>query len=169
MTMPRSTVYTTSVDTPVGPLLLAGTDRALQLISFSTGKRVRTRQPEWQENREPFAHAISELEAYFAGDLKQFSIKYELIGTPFQKDVWQALADIPYGQTVSYGDLAEAINRPKAFRAVGAANGANNLPILLPCHRVIGANKSLTGFGGGIETKAFLLQHESNHQFALAG
>lgn len=167
--MPETTIYTTTVDSPVGPLLLAGTENALHLISFPTGKRARKRQPEWKEAREPFAQAIAELDAYFAGDLKKFSISYELIGTPFQKAVWQALADIPYGQTVSYGDLAQAINRPKAFRAVGAANGANNLPILLPCHRVVGANKALTGFGGGLETKAFLLQHESNHQFALAG
>lgn len=101
-----------------------------------------------------------QLEAYFEGKLVDFDIPMELVGTDFQKDVWTALCDIPYGETISYGELARRIDRPKASRAVGAANGANHLPIIIPCHRVIGANKSLTGFGGGVETKQFLLELE---------
>ena len=98
--------------------------------------------------------------AYFAGELTRFDLRLHLAGTAFQNAVWAALCDIPFGETVSYGALASRIGKPMASRAVGAANGANPLPIVVPCHRVIGADKSLTGFGGGIETKRFLLAHE---------
>jgi methylated-DNA-[protein]-cysteine S-methyltransferase len=108
-----------------------------------------------------FSEAIAQLEEYFAGERRDFSLPLPLEGTPFQTTVWSALRTIPYGATVSYGELARRIGRPSASRAVGAANGANPLPIILPCHRVIGADRSLTGFGGGLETKRFLLAFEA--------
>jgi methylated-DNA-[protein]-cysteine S-methyltransferase len=147
-------------DSPVGNLLLAGTREALQLISFPTGSRTKQPKSQWVENHETFVPVIKQLQEYFDGKRQTFDLPLELIGTDFQKQVWTALADIPYGETVTYGDMAKAVNRPKASRAVGAANGANNLPIILPCHRVIGANRTLTGFGGGLPTKKFLLRLE---------
>ena len=108
-----------------------------------------------------FSEAIAQLEEYFAGERRDFSLPLPLEGTPFQTTVWSALRTIPYGATVSYGELARRIGRPSASRAVGAANGANPLPIILPCHRVIGADRSLKGFGGGLETKRFLLAFEA--------
>ena len=161
------------IDSPIGKLLLAGKDEVLHLISFSTGKGVREPQETWIENRQAFIQAKQELAEYFAGTRTQFTMPIELDGTQFQTEVWQELAKIPYGTTTSYGEMAKNIGRPKASRAVGAANGANNLPIVLPCHRVIGANKSLTGFGGGIPIKEFLLALEqkvapqSGHQHKL--
>ena len=158
---------------PVGDLLLAGTPEALYLISFPEGSRTKKPQKGWLENAETFAPVIKQLEEYFAGTRLDFDLPLELVGTDFQKQVWVALTTIPYGETTSYGEIAKRVKRPKASRAVGAANGANNLPIILPCHRVIGANKSLTGFGGGLPIKEFLLRHEqaiappSNHQGVL--
>jgi len=160
---------------PVGELLLAGTPQALYLISFPEGSRAKKPKRGWLENTQTFAPAIKQLEEYFAGTRLVFDLPLELVGTDFQKQVWQALTTIPYGETTSYGEIAKRVKRPKASRAVGAANGANNLPIILPCHRVIGANKTLTGFGGGLPTKEFLLRHEqtiappSNHQGVLFG
>ncbi|HFC04598.1 MAG TPA: methylated-DNA--[protein]-cysteine S-methyltransferase [Rhizobiales bacterium] len=170
--MTRQLDYT-YYDSPIGPLLLAGTVRALHLVSFPTGSRTRQPQDGWRENAETFAPVIAQLGEYFAGTRQVFDLQLELVGTEFQKDVWRALAQIPFGETISYGEMARRVNRPKASRAVGAANGANNLPIILPCHRVIGANKTLTGFGGGLKTKEFLLRHEQaiappkGHQGAL--
>ncbi len=150
----------TYYDSPIGALLLAGTDKALHLLSFPTGSRTKQPADGWRENAATFAPVIAQLKEYFAGTRQEFDLQLELSGTDFQKDVWLALAKIPFGQTISYGEMAKRVNRPKASRAVGAANGANNLPIILPCHRVIGANKTLTGFGGGLPTKEFLLRHE---------
>ena len=117
-------------------------------------------RPEWRRDDGLFKDAFAQLSAYFAGELTVFDLPLRFTGTSFQMTVWQALIDIPYGETVSYGALATTIGRPTASRAVGAANGANPLPIVAPCHRVIGADHSLTGFGGGLETKRFLLDHE---------
>jgi len=159
-------LYYCHYQSPVGRLLLAGTNDALHLISFPEGKGTRQVQPGWQQNEKPFAHAIAELQQYFAGERQVFSIPFELHGTQFRKKVWLALAEIPFGQIITYGEMAKRVGNPKASRAVGAANGANNLPILLPCHRVIGANRKLTGFGGGLPTKQFLLRLENkNVQF----
>ncbi len=108
-----------------------------------------------------FAAAVRELEEYFAGDRLEFSVPLQLSGTEFQNAYWTLLQTVRLGETTTYGALAQRIGRPKASRAVGAANGANPIPIIIPCHRVIGSNKSLTGFGGGIETKRYLLDHES--------
>lgn len=158
---------------PVGDLLLAGTADALHLLSFSTGPKVRQPRKEWQENAATFAPVIQQLDEYFAGERLEFDLPMELFGTDFQKQVWRTLPSIPFGETISYGEMAKRVNSPKAFRAVGAANGANNISIILPCHRVIGANKTLTGFGGGLPAKEFLLKHEQTiappkgHQAAL--
>lgn len=117
-------------------------------------------RPEWRRDDGLFKDAFAQLRAYFSGELTTFDLQLHFVGTAFQKTVWRALIDIPYGETMSYGALAAAIGRPTASRAVGAANGANPLPIIAPCHRVIGADRSLTGFGGGLEAKQFLLDHE---------
>jgi methylated-DNA-[protein]-cysteine S-methyltransferase len=101
------------------------------------------------------------LQAYFAGELRDFELPLAAAGTPFQQSVWRALCDIPYGETISYGELARRIGQPKAARAVGLANGQNPIAIVVPCHRVIGADGSLTGYGGGLERKRWLLAHES--------
>ena len=150
----------TYYDSPVGSLLLAGTEHALHVLSFPTGSRIRQPHKKWRENAKTFTKVIKQLDEYFAGVRQEFDLSLHLSGTDFQKQVWKALAKIPYGETISYGELASSIKRPKASRAVGAANGANNLPIILPCHRVIGANKTLTGFGGGLPTKEYLLNLE---------
>lgn len=148
------------MDSPVGRLLLAGDASGLRLISFPSGRKKREPQPGWREDRGPFTEAIRQLGAYFAGELTGFDLELAPQGTPFQLSVWRALRQIPYGQTMSYGELARVIDRPKASRAVGAANGSNPLPIVVPCHRVIGSTGKLTGFGGGLDTKAALLALE---------
>jgi methylated-DNA-[protein]-cysteine S-methyltransferase len=111
--------------------------------------------------------ACRELAAYFAGDLSVFSVRLAPHGTPFQQAVWAALLQIPFGETLSYQDLAAAIGRPTATRAVGAANGQNPIPIVIPCHRVIGAGGALVGFGGGLEVKRWLLDHEQGRRRLL--
>jgi methylated-DNA-[protein]-cysteine S-methyltransferase len=145
----------TVVDTPIGPVGLVASDTGLEALLFD-GRRIRP------EGGSPVLDdAARQLEAYFAGDLVAFDLPLELEGTEFQRHCWLALASIPYGQTVSYGEQARRLGLgPESARAVGAANGQNPLPIVLPCHRVIGADGSLTGFGGGLHVKRFLLEHE---------
>jgi methylated-DNA-[protein]-cysteine S-methyltransferase len=143
------------LDTPIGPLGLVASDTGLRTVLFD-GARIR---PEGCSA--VLAEAERQLDAYFAGELVQFDLPLELDGTDFQQRCWLALRSIPYGQTVSYGEQARRLGLgPDSARAVGAANGQNPLPIVLPCHRVIGANGSLTGFGGGLHVKRFLLEHE---------
>ena len=153
-------MYYSHMDSPIGRLLLAGDEGGLRLISFPTGSRTRYVEPDWIENDAPFVETKRQLAAYFAGELTAFDLPLAPQGTPFQLSVWRALRRIPYGDTVSYGAIAQAIGRPSASRAVGAANGANPLPIVVPCHRVIGSTGKLTGFGGGLDTKARLLALE---------
>jgi methylated-DNA-[protein]-cysteine S-methyltransferase len=148
-------------DSPVGRLLLAGDPGGLTLISFPSGSRMQRPAPGWQRDDAVFAAAITQLAEYFAGTRTAFSLPLRPAGTAFQLSVWAALREIPFGATISYGELARRIGHPSAARAVGAANGANPLPIVVPCHRVIGADSSLTGFGGGLATKRFLLAHEA--------
>jgi methylated-DNA-[protein]-cysteine S-methyltransferase len=145
----------TVVDSPIGPLGLVASDEGLRAVLFGSHEvRVEERSP-------ILAEATAQLDAYFEGDLTTFDLPLELLGTEFQRRCWLALASIPYGQTVSYGEQARRLGLGSdAARAVGAANGQNPLPIVLPCHRVIGADGSLTGFGGGLEVKRFLLEHE---------
>ena len=147
--------------TPVGRLLLTGDENGLRVISFQSGLHPAEVGEGWQRTEEPFREAIAQLDAYFAGRLHRFDLALAPEGTPFQREVWSALTDIPYGETVSYSELARRIGRPAASRAVGAANGKNPLPIVVPCHRVIGANGSLTGFGGGLAIKRRLLELEA--------
>jgi len=148
------------INSPVGKLLLAGDAEGIKHINFPMEKKPVHPQPDWQELPAFFASAVVELEEYFAGERKQFAVAVKPQGTRFQLGVWQELGKIPYGRTVSYGELARRVGQPKASRAVGAANGANPIPIIIPCHRVIGADGSLTGFGGGLHVKQYLLELE---------
>lgn len=145
---------------PLGPLLLAGQADALALIGLPGGKRPARPVRDWTEDARPFAAVRRQLDEFFAGKRQRFDLDLAFEGTEFQQQVWTMLARIPYGQTWSYGELAKRIGRPKAVRAVGLANGANPLPIVLPCHRVIGADGSLTGYGGGMPAKRLLLELE---------
>ncbi|MCC0805165.1 methylated-DNA--[protein]-cysteine S-methyltransferase [Methylobacterium sp. W2] len=150
----------TVLDTPIGALLLAGADERLRCIGFPAGKGAVTPRADWHRDDAAFAEARRQLSAYFEGRLTRFDLARDPRGTPFQLAVWEELARIPPGETISYGELARRIGRPSASRAVGAANGANPLPIVVPCHRVIGAAGSLTGFAGGLDTKRWLLALE---------
>lgn len=148
------------VESEIGEILIAGDEAGLKYVGFPTGKGKIEPALDWQRDDGSLDHVKAQLDEYFAGKRKSFDIKLAPHGTRFQLDVLKALQKIPYGETRSYGDVATSIGNPKAVRAVGAANGRNPLPIIIPCHRVIGANGSLTGFGGGIETKKFLLALE---------
>lgn len=150
-----------TIESPVGPLLLAAETDGLRYLSFIRGDRPTQVAADWRLDRDGFAPVIDELETYFAGRLNRFTTKLAPRGTPFQLTVWHALCDIPYGETISYGELARRIGNPKSVRAVGLANGANPLAIIFPCHRVIGSNGSLTGYGGGLPIKQRLLALES--------
>jgi methylated-DNA-[protein]-cysteine S-methyltransferase len=164
-----STLYYTQIDdSPVGPLLLAGDRDALHVLAFGVGSRPREIDASWQPDVKGVLKPIrKELDQYFAGRLKQFSTPVAFRGTQFQNTVWQELRRIPYGETISYLELAKRIKNPKAVRAVGLANGANPIAIVVPCHRVIGANGSLTGFGGGLPTKRALLELEKGQRTLL--
>ncbi|MGD1933109.1 MAG: methylated-DNA--[protein]-cysteine S-methyltransferase [Candidatus Phaeomarinobacter sp.] len=150
-------LFYTYIPSPLGDLLVGGDGDTLHLISFPTGAKTMRHADHWQRNDKMFKDVATQLNAYFAGELKEFDLPLTLDGTEFQNQIWKNLATIPYGETASYGDMAKKAGRPKASRAVGAANGANPLPIVLPCHRVIGSTGDLTGFGGGMEAKKFLL------------
>ncbi len=156
-------MYYCYTNTPIGDLLLAGDDDGLSMIGFPKGKMRRDPEPDWIFNEQPFAEARRQLDEYFAGDRKDFDLPLHLSGTDFQVQVLEELQQIPYGETTSYGAIAKRIGRPKAMRAVGAANGRNPIPIVIPCHRVIGSGGDLTGFGGGLDTKAALLRLEAEH------
>ncbi|WP_329132768.1 methylated-DNA--[protein]-cysteine S-methyltransferase [Streptomyces sp. NBC_01476] len=159
-----TTTVQTSVDSPCGPLTLVAKDGRLAGL-YMTDHRHRpaleTFGPRITPGELPVFAAVSEqLTAYFAGDLTTFDVRPAFAGTPFQQRVWSALSDIPYGETVSYGRLAALLGQPGASRAVGLANGKNPISIIVPCHRVVGANGSLTGYGGGLERKRWLLDFE---------
>ena len=156
-------MYYCFLDTPIGELLLAGEDGALSMIGFPKGSMRREPEADWIFNEKPLADACTQLREYFAGERQAFDIPLKLDGTDFQVSVLEALQEIPYGQTTSYGEIAKRIGRPKAVRAVGAANGRNPIPIVVPCHRVIGSTGDLTGFGGGLDTKEALLRLEAEH------
>ena len=156
-------MYYCYIDSPIGELLLAGDDEALTMIGFPEGKMRRKPASDWVENKQAFAEASRQLKEYFAGERHEFDLPLRLDGTEFQILVLEELQRIPYGETTSYGDIASRIGRPKAVRAVGAANGRNPIPIVVPCHRVIGSSGSLTGFGGGLDAKRALLQLEAEH------
>lgn len=153
------TTYTYTA-TPIGDLLLAGTNGVLEIIGFPAGDQTQQPDPSWHHQKDAFPQARSQLAEYFAGKRREFDFPFEPSGTPFQRQVLDALQRIPYGETRSYADIAEELGNPRAVRAVGAANARNPLPIVIPCHRVIGKNGSLTGFGGGLDTKRHLLALE---------
>ncbi len=164
------TAYTT-ITSPLGDLLLVGEETTdgltLTSLSLSGQKNAPALGPGWRQATEPFADVIAQLEAYFAGELTRFEIGYATSGSDFQQRVWTALEPIPYGTTVTYGDIADKIGAPRAaVRAVGTAIGANPLLVVRPCHRVIGASGQLTGYAGGLERKQQLLDLENVHQAA---
>ncbi|PDP87483.1 cysteine methyltransferase [Glycomyces fuscus] len=155
--VPGPTRYTT-MESPLGELTLFGDGEALSgVLTPAKDGRTRTVPQGWVADRKPFTEAERQLEAYFAGELREFALPLAPAGTEWQLRVWAALTTIPFGETASYGQLAEEVGRPTASRAVGMANGRNPISIIVPCHRVIGANGSLTGYAGGLERKEFLL------------
>jgi len=158
-----------TMKSPVGELKLVATDRGLAAVLWEDDDPKRVRLSPLAENREHpvLRETERQLNEYFAGKRKDFSLKFDPAGTAFQKKVWAALSTIPFGETRSYGEIAGQIGSTKAVRAVGAANGKNPISIVVPCHRVIGSNGKLTGFAGGLETKAFLLKLESGNDSLL--
>ncbi|MEV6676772.1 methylated-DNA--[protein]-cysteine S-methyltransferase [Streptomyces erythrochromogenes] len=154
----------TVVDSPYGPLTLVASDGVLSGL-YMTGQRHRPAEESFGERvaagEEPFPEVVRQLAAYFAGELTEFDLPLRLEGTAFQRSVWEQLARIPYGETWSYGELAAKLGKPNASRAVGLANGKNPVGIIVPCHRVIGASGSMTGYGGGVERKVRLLAFEA--------
>lgn len=154
------------MDSPVGTLTLAGTHGRLRHLRMVD----QTYEPDragWLPDESAFDDAVIQLRQYFAGDRRDFDLELDLVGTSFQRKVWEALSTIPYGETRSYGEIARQIGAPGAFRAVGLANGHNPIGIIVPCHRVIGANGSLTGYGGGLDRKRLLLGMERTNSMAI--
>lgn len=149
------------VNSPLGDILVAGDDSGLRVIGFPEGKGRIEPAPDWERDDTAFEEARRQLGEYFAGKRRTFDLEIAPSGTPFQLSVLEALQRIPYGETRSYADIAETVGKPTAVRAVGAANGRNPLPIVIPCHRVVGSNGNLTGFGGGLEAKRYLLELEA--------
>jgi methylated-DNA-[protein]-cysteine S-methyltransferase len=155
------TVHYRIIDSPVGPLTLAGRGEALAHLRMVD----QTHEPSragWVPDDHAFPEAVEQLAGYFAGQRTHFDVPLDVIGTDFQRCVWAALLTIPYGHTRSYGEIAQQIGSPGAFRAVGLANGRNPIGIIVPCHRVIGSNGSLTGYGGGLDRKRLLLEMEKS-------
>jgi methylated-DNA-[protein]-cysteine S-methyltransferase len=152
-------IYTT-VESPIGELLLLGDGEVLHGLYMQASRKPVRIRPAWQRDDAAFADAREQLAEYFAGERTSFDLPMQLEGSAFQRTVWHALTRIPYGQTISYGELARRVGRPAASRAVGLANGRNPISIVVPCHRVIGSSGALTGYGGGIERKRWLLAHE---------
>ena len=159
--MQDEVIYYDEMPSPVGTLRLVADAQGLRQLWFERERHPKRMSPPWIRSSAAVAFARQQLEEYFAGTRQVFEMPLHPLGTPFQLTVWQELGRIPYGVTISYGELARRIGQPAAVRAVGAANGRNPLPIVLPCHRVIGANGSLTGFGGGLPTKRHLLALEA--------
>lgn len=156
-------VFHDDVDTPIGTLQLVMDEVGLAHVGLPHSKHPLPAVDHWRRDRQRLAEARRQFAAWFAGEIHDFDLPLHPRGTPFQLAVWEGLKKIAYAQTASYAELARAIDRPRAVRAVGAANGANPLPIVVPCHRVIGSNGSLTGFGGGLDAKRWLLAHEHRH------
>ena len=164
-----STIYYDYLPSPVGKLLLAIDGQGLKHIHFETGRHQLVPGENWEPGPGALHEVRAQLKAYFAGKLTVFDLPLAPNGTDFQQRVWLQLLRVPYGTTTTYGEIARSLGDLQATRAVGAANGRNPLPIVVPCHRVIGANGDLTGFGGGLPVKRFLLDHEQRHSaFTLA-
>ena len=164
-------VLHTTMESPIGELLLVGDEQALRGLYMQEGRTRMAVRSSWRRAEEPFAATRVQLGEYFAGERTEFDLPLEMAGTEFERDVWAELSRIPYGGTRSYGEVARLIGKPDRARAVGAANGRNPISVIVPCHRVIGADGSLTGYGGGLERKRFLLGLEGiavTEQLALA-
>lgn len=149
-----------TLSSPIGPLLVAGDRQGLRFLLFAEGRRAAAPQPGWEPDAGALDEPVRQLTAYFAGTLRAFELPLAPHGTPFQQSVWLELQKIPYGETISYGELARRLGNARAVRAVGLANGSNPIAIVIPCHRVIGSNGSLVGYGGGLPTKQALLALE---------
>lgn len=152
--------YSILTETLVGPLLIAADQQGLRFLMFSKQGKLPKPEPDWQNDDRQLREPVRQLRAYFKGKLRQFDLPLAGEGTDFQKRVWKALCDVPYGQTASYGEIAAAIGQPTASRAVGMANGRNPISIIVPCHRIIGSNGKLVGYGGGLDRKISLLKLE---------
>lgn len=152
--------YHTTMPSPLGDILLTADEQGLIGVNFQDAKGAKKPPRGSIEAAAPFREAVRQIEAYFRGELKDFDLPLSPAGTPFQRDVWNALCAIPYGKTISYGELARRLGKPSASRAVGAANGRNPLPIVVPCHRVVGSDGRLTGYYGGTHLKEYLLRLE---------
>jgi methylated-DNA-[protein]-cysteine S-methyltransferase len=150
----------TLMASPIGELLLAGGDDGLRCVHMPPRAGGHVVASDWRRDDGALAEPRRQLDAYFAGELTEFELRLAPRGTPFQRRVWAGLCEIPFGETRSYGELAESIGCPGAARAVGLANGRNPIAVVIPCHRVIGADGSLTGYGGGLDRKRLLLAHE---------
>lgn len=157
------TIRYISTNSPFGEILVAQSGRGLTHIRFALSTKPEPPLADWEYVEDMKSEAVRQIQAYFKGALKDFTIPLDLVGTPFQMKVWKTLLEIPYGQTISYAELARRIGQPKAIRAVGGANGKNPIPLVVPCHRVIGSDGSLTGYGSGIEIKSALLALEKKY------
>ena len=154
------TPVTTTIGSPIGPLTLTAEDDAITGLQMHRQRHAPPVDPGCVRDDAAFGDVAEQLAAYFSGELREFDVHVSFAGTAFQHRVWGALREIPYGETISYGELARRVGNPKASRAVGLATGRNPVAVIVPCHRVVGADGSLTGFGGGIERKVWLLEHE---------
>jgi methylated-DNA-[protein]-cysteine S-methyltransferase len=157
-------ITTTTMESPVGTLTLTAADGRLTGLHMDGQRHVPESSLDWERDDAGLADVVEQLEAYFAGSRSTFDVALDLQGTEFQRSVWAGLLEIPYGETISYGELARRVGRPGASRAVGLANGRNPVAIIVPCHRVIGANGTLTGYGGGLDRKVWLLDHERSRR-----
>lgn len=158
------TVFFGVMTSPIGELVLTSDGKRLTGVHMEQHKGGGTIQKHWTRDDAKLKSAREQLQAYFKGELRAFDLAFDGAGTTFQRRVWQALCEIPYGETISYGELARRIGQPTASRAVGLANGQNPISIIVPCHRVIGASGKLTGYGGGLPRKQWLLAHEAGRR-----
>jgi methylated-DNA-[protein]-cysteine S-methyltransferase len=158
------------MESPLGRLLLVADEEGLLEVAFADGRTPPVVDPSWCDGGPALTEPIRQLEAFFSGELRDFSLRLKPRGTTFQQRVWSLLCEIPFGDTISYGELARRVGNPAASRAVGLANGSNPIAIVIPCHRVIGSNGKLTGYGGGLDNKRWLIDFErSQKQLGLFG
>jgi methylated-DNA-[protein]-cysteine S-methyltransferase len=158
------TILTTTFDSPIGVLTLTSEDGHLTGLYMDDQRHAPTGSDQWVPDDSAFKDVLAQLDAYFSGRINDFDVPLRMEGTEFQRRVWEGLTRIPYGETWSYAQLAGKVGNPKACRAVGLANGRNPVAVIVPCHRVIGANGTLTGYGGGLDRKRWLLDHETRNR-----